>query len=176
MIILWIIFGLIILTGLAVFVGAPYVPSHRREVRRAFTELRPLTNKDVVVDLGSGDGIVLRQAVALGAARAIGYEINPLLVWLSLVISARSRAVISVRMANMWHIDPPEGVTLVYVFGVGRDMQRLAALLGRWATQTERSIECIVYGHEMPGAILVRQEGAHRLYRFIPLQQEEAQV
>ena len=176
MIVIWIVLGLVVLMGLAVFVGAPYVPSHRREVRRAFTNLRPLTNKDLVVDLGSGDGIVLRQAVALGAARAIGYEINPLLVWLSLVISARYRAAISVRTANMWHIDPPEGVTLVYVFGVGRDMRRLAVLLDRWATQAGRDIECIIYGHEVPNATLVRQEGAHRLYRFIPLQQEEAQV
>lgn len=176
MIIVWIILGLVVSMGLVVFVGAPYVPSHRREVRRAFTKLRPLTDKDAVVDLGSGDGVVLRQAVALGAARAIGYEINPLLVWLSLVISARYRAVISVRTANMWHIDPPEGVTLVYVFGVGRDMRRLAVLLDRWATQAGRDIECIVYGHEVSNAVLVRQEGAHRLYRFIPLQQEEAQV
>ena len=50
MIVIWIVLGLVVLMGLAVFVGAPYVPSHRREVRRAFTNLRPLTNKDVVVD------------------------------------------------------------------------------------------------------------------------------
>lgn len=176
MIFLWIIAVIVVILGLSAFMGAPYVPSHARQVRRAFTDLRPLTPRDVVVDLGSGDGIVLRQAIDHGAKRAIGYEINPLLVWISRIVSLRYRGSIQIRTANMWHIDPPEGVTIIYVFGVGRDMKRLAALFDQWATQTGRDLECLIYGHTLPGREPAREEGAHRLYRFTALHQSEAQV
>ena len=176
MIIVWIIVGVVVVFGLVAFVGAPYVPSHTKQVRRAFTDLRPLTRRDVVVDLGSGDGVVLRQAVDLGAGRAIGYEINPLLVWLSRLLSTRRRSGIEVRTANMWRVPPPAGVTVVYVFGVGRDLHRIVALMERWAVQSGCTIECIVYGHTLPGIQFDRQEGAHRLYAFTPLHSLQAQV
>ena len=139
MILLWIITAVVVVLGFAAFFGAPYVPSHASQVRRAFTDLRPLTDKDVVVDLGSGDRI-------------------------------------TIQTANMWHSHPPDGVSVVYVFGVGRDMKRLVALIERWAVQSEREIECLVYGHELPGIIPVRQVGAHRLYRFTALHRPKAQV
>jgi len=82
----WIVGVAILLFGLIVFRGAPYVPSQKRYVRQAFDELYPLGIRDVLVDVGSGDGIVLRLAAERGA-QAIGYELNPLLViisrWLS---------------------------------------------------------------------------------------------
>lgn len=161
--------GLVVALGSVAFFGAPYVPSHASQVRRAFTDLRPLTKKDVVVDLGSGDGVVLRYAIDHGARRAVGYEINPLLVWLSHSLSMRYRQDIVIETANMWYVDPPEGVTVVYVFGVGRDMKRVAALIERWAVTTGRDIDCLVYGHTLPDIEPARQEGAHRLYRFTAL-------
>lgn len=176
MIVVWIVLGVVVVMGAAAFVGAPYVPSHARQVERAFTALRPLTNRDVVVDLGSGDGIVLRKAIGLGAGRAVGYEINPLLVWLSRALSARNRAVTEVRTVNMWRSQPPHGVTVVYIFGVGRDMGRLARLLQTWATTANRPLACIVYGHTLPGIDADRQEGAHRLYTVRPLHDPKAQV
>lgn len=176
MILLWIITAVVVVLGFAAFFGAPYVPSHASQVRRAFTDLRPLTDKDVVVDLGSGDGVVLRHAIEYGAGRAIGYEINPLFVWVSRGLSLKYRDRITIQTANMWHSHPPDGVSVVYVFGVGRDMKRLVALIERWAVQSEREIECLVYGHELPGIIPVRQVGAHRLYRFTALHRPEAQV
>ena len=56
----YIIAGLIVFAGFTAFTGAPYVPSKPREVKRAFTKLYKLSAKDVVVDIGSGDGLVLR--------------------------------------------------------------------------------------------------------------------
>ena len=176
MIVVWVIAGLVVVMGFAAFFGAPYVPSHRSQVRRAFTKLRPLTSRDVVVDLGRGDGVVLRQAIHRGAGRAIGYEINPLLVWISRVVSAKDRTKLEVRTANMWRVRPPKGVTVVYIFGVGRDLRRLESLLERWATDLGDEIECIVYGHELPNKDPIKQEGAHRLYRFAALHRQQAQV
>ena len=176
MIWLIIIAVVVIIVGFAAFVGAPYVPSHGLQIRRAFTDLRPLTLDDTVVDLGSGDGVVLRRAIDLGAGHAIGYEINPALVWLSRILSGRYGRKIIVNTANMWRAQPPEGITVVYVFGVGRDMRRLAKLLQRWANTADKTIECVVYGHELPGYTPTRHVGAHHLYIFTPLQSRQAQV
>lgn len=160
--------------GFVAFFGAPYVPTHRSQVRRAFTVLRPLTNKDVVVDLGSGDGIVLRQAIRSGAGRAIGYEIHPVLVVLSRWLARGFKGKITTHIANMWRVSPPDNTTIVYAFSVGRDVERLERLCVTWASQLGRPIDCIVYGHTLPSQRLVRTEGAHSLYRFLPLQSEQA--
>jgi tRNA G46 methylase TrmB len=57
--------------------GAPYVPTRRRDISTAFDKLYKVGAQDTVLDIGSGDGLVLRAAARRGA-RAIGYEINTL--------------------------------------------------------------------------------------------------
>ena len=94
----YIITGLIVFAGFTAFTGAPYVPSKPREVKRAFTKLYKLSAKDVMVDIGSGDGLVLRAARRQGA-RAVGYEINPVLVLIAKWMS-RHDAGVEVRLAN----------------------------------------------------------------------------
>lgn len=75
-----VVIGSILLLFLATaLTGAPYVPTQRKELDEAFDVLRPLRAKDTVLDIGSGDGVVLAAAAHRGA-RAIGYEINPWLV------------------------------------------------------------------------------------------------
>jgi ubiquinone/menaquinone biosynthesis C-methylase UbiE len=46
----------------------------------AFFELAPLSQSDVVYDLGSGDGRLLFAALEKGAGKAVGVEFNPELV------------------------------------------------------------------------------------------------
>ncbi len=168
--IVWVVvLVLVLLFGGVAFVGAPYVPSHRRQVRRAFTELRPLTAHDVVVDLGSGDGVVLAAAREAGAGRVVGYELNPLLV---LLARLRLRQTAEVHLGDMWRVQPPEGTTVVYVFGVGRDMARLDRLMERWTRTLGHPVDLIIYGHELPDRPAARQVGAHTLYTFLPLHPE----
>lgn len=156
----------VVLFGVVAFFGAPYVPSHSREVRRAFSELRPLTSRDVVVDLGSGDGRVLRIALRQGARRGVGYELHPLLVAISRLVLLRRPA--TVQLCNMWHAVLPHDATVVYAFTVGRDTKRLVALLQRWADDTGKSFDVIVYGHELPGMRAVKRLRAHTLYKVEP--------
>ena len=98
----WLWLGLMVLAGLFLAVsltGAPYVPSHRRSVMEAFTELRPLTSSDTLVDIGSGDGIVCLVAAQQGA-RVYGYEINPLLVLIARLRLRRYRQHAAVLCRN----------------------------------------------------------------------------
>src|SRR3990167_11438551 len=77
---------ILLVFGLVVFRGAPYVPTLRKNLEQGFRDVYPLSERDLLVDIGSGDGVVLRQAAKCGA-RAIGYELNPFLVVISKLLS-----------------------------------------------------------------------------------------
>jgi len=174
MIVVWIVGVIVILFGLIVFRGAPYVPSQKRYVRQAFTELYPLSNKDVLVDIGSGDGIVLRQASERGA-RAIGYELNPLLVLLSRFLSRRDSKV-CVILADFWLTPLPEATTVVYAFSVSRDIKNMSKKIQREANRLHHPLRFIIFGNALAGREADNTVGAYRLYTFYPLQVPEAQV
>ena len=53
-----IILILVVLFGFTAFTGAPYVPSLKSEIKKAFTKLYRISSKDFLIDLGAGDGIV----------------------------------------------------------------------------------------------------------------------
>lgn len=169
MIWLWVGLGLVLFVFLGTaLVGAPYVPTKPRDAARAFEDLYPLTERDVLVDIGSGDGMVLRAAARRGA-RAVGYEINPFLVWVSRWLS-RKQAGVSVRLANFWTTDLPEDTTVVYTFGESRDIKRMARKVQDEATRIGHPIYLISYAFEVPGLTPVKQTSLHFLYRFEPLQ------
>jgi len=174
MVAVWIIGVIVILFGLIVFRGAPYVPSQKRYVRQAFTELYPLSDKDVLVDIGSGDGIVLRQASERGA-RAIGYELNPLLVLISRFFS-RHDSNVCVILADFWLTPLPEATTVVYAFSVSRDIKNMSKKIQREADRLQHPLRFIIFGNVLDGRKADNTVGAYHLYTFRPLQVPEAQV
>lgn len=164
--------GIVTLFGISAFFGAPYVPSRRRDVRRMFTHLRPLTASDVLLDIGSGDGLVLRAARARGA-KAIGYEIHPVFALVSRVLSLGDKRV-AIRWANAWTAPFPSDVTLIYIFSVGRDGKRVVRKMQREVECLCRPIELICYGNPLPGRTPARTFEAYYLYEFRPLHPQEA--
>lgn len=171
---LWIVGLVIVLFGFVVFRGAPYVPSHRRQVERAFDELYRVGPEDTVVDAGSGDGLVLRQASERGA-RAVGYELNPILAWLSRFLSRGDKKV-RVHVGDFWLAALPPDTTLVYGFVVTRDIGKIARKLQREATRLGRPLHFISYGAAIKDQPPLRELGAHHLYVFTPLQGGKPQV
>ncbi len=77
MILFLVFFGVVLCFGLVLLVGAPYLPTQRRQVDAAI-KLLDLKPGAVVYELGSGDGRVARRLATHGY-RVIGYELNPLL-------------------------------------------------------------------------------------------------
>ena len=170
---MWIVgFCVVLLFGFVVFFGAPYVPSKKSDVKRAFGELYPLGEDDTLVDIGSGDGVVLRLAAARGA-RAVGYEINPVLVVISRWLS-RSMPNVSVVFLSFWRADLPPETTVVYTFGDSRDIVKMAGKVQDTATRVGRPIFFISYAFEVPGMNPVKAVGAHYLYKISPLQMKKA--
>lgn len=166
MILLSIAAAFVVLFGYVVFFGAPYVPSLKKEVRAAFSELYPLSAKDCVVDLGSGDGTVLRIAKQFGVRRLVGYELNPVLALISRLIVGREA---SIRVRDMYKVKLPDEVTLVYVFSVSRDRKKLDRYFVREADRLGRPITVMTFGSKLPDE---RQPDAerngHTLYTVTP--------
>ncbi len=159
---------------LVIFRGAPYVPSQKKYIRQSFIALYHLKNTDVLVDIGSGDGIVLRQASKLGA-RAIGFEINPILVYISRFLSRYDKK-ISIFLADFWFTNLPDDTTVVYVFSVSRDMNKIAKRLQSESTRLNKLISLIVYGGQIQDMKPVKILGAYCLYEFHSLQPAKPQV
>lgn len=163
----YIVGTLVVFVGLSAFFGAPYIPSHRKDVRRMFDELAPVSEGDVVLDIGSGDGVVLREASRRGAW-AIGYEIHPLFVGISKIASFGDSRV-QIKWANAWVAPFPKSVTLVYIFSVGRDGAKLMKKMQHEADALDRPLTLVCYGNALPDKTPVRTFEAYFLYTFEPL-------
>lgn len=163
----WLFAGIVLLFGFVVFFGAPYVPSKRRELERVFNELYVLTDKDTLVDIGSGDGVVLRAAARKGA-HAVGYELNPALVFIARFLSRHYKK-IRVYTANLWKVEFPTETTAVYVFAVQRDIEKVARKVQNEANRLQKPLSVISYGCTIPHMTALQVLGAHHLYTFTPL-------
>ena len=165
----WVIAGIIVaIIGFSILFGAPYVPSKRRHVQRLFAHM-DLGVKDVLVDIGSGDGVVLRQATARGA-KAIGYEVHPLLWVLSRIITPKA----TIHLKDFWRSKLPDDTTAVYLFGIHRDEKRVMKKMQAEANRLGRSIRFVTHGNPLPGVTPDDEFEAYSLYSFHPLQPKEA--
>lgn len=163
---LLIVAATVLLFGFVVFVGSPYVPSLSMDIRQAFRDLYPLTVNDLLVDIGSGDGVVLREAADLGA-RAVGYEINPILVLVSRYLSRKHKQ-IKINFANFWASHLPDDTTVVYVFSATRDTTKIIKKLQIETNQINRPINVISYGSKFDGLKIAKNVGAYHLYILYP--------
>lgn len=167
------IFGVVaIIFLLTALTGAPYVPTQRRELHHAFDAMRPLKSTDVVLDIGSGDGVVLDE-VAKRGARAIGYEINFFLVWYARIRLRRHAARARVELKDLWSSSFPDDVTLVYTFGESRDIAKMYDKVQKEATRLGRNIEFLSYGFAVKGKKPMYKHRAHFLYEVAPLQADK---
>ena len=157
--------------GLAVFIGAPYVPSHKKDVKRAFDHFG-LGDLDTLVDIGSGDGIILRIASRYGA-RSIGYEINPILVGISRLLSRRD-ARVTILLQNAWTANLPQSTTIVYAFAVNRDESKLVSILQQAANRLQKPLKLLCYGSPFKHISAADTFEAYHLYIFQPLQPKNA--
>lgn len=165
MIILWIIGGVLFLSWLAiVFVGAPYVPTRTRDLQ-PILKAAGLKKGELIVDLGSGDGRLLVEAVRSGY-RAKGYELNPFLVAVSWWRLRTYRASASVSMANFWQTSLPDDTKAVFVFLAAPFMARLEKRLEKEAKRLGHDIMLVSYGFDFKGRKPVHSEGSLIVYCF----------
>ncbi len=129
----------------AVF-GSPFVGTSS-ELATLLLERSRLKRGDVFVDIGSGTGTFLIEAVRFGAKRAVGYEINPILVIYSRLrvrILGLSHC-IEVKTANIFH-QPLVACDVIAVYLLPPMMARLEKKL----VAELRGAHCISRGFPFP--------------------------
>ncbi len=163
---IWVYIGVVVVLLVlgAVFFGAPYVPTRQRDVERL---MKYISKRDVLVDLGSGDGRLVRTAAEQGV-KAYGVELSPVLAfigWLSLG-SVRRKA--SIRWGNYWRMELPDDTTVVFVFLAEPYMEKLRLYLEAEALRLDRMLTLVSYGFELPGYRPIKTDGALLVYRIKP--------
>lgn len=114
--------SIVLFFGLVVLVGAPYLPSKKKQIETAL-ELLELKKGQTLLELGCGDGRVLYAAAEKGI-KSIGYELNPLLVMIAKISNLKHKRLVSVRWGNYWHADLPK-TDGIYVFLLDKYMEKL---------------------------------------------------
>ncbi len=119
--------------------GAMFHPSARIRVKTALDNL-PMREDEHLVDVGCGDGRVIREAARRYGVRCRGYEINPLLFAIAWLLTLGRRRV-SVRCRNFWNEDLGEAdVVFCYLFP--DVMPRLAKKLEKELRPGARIVSC----------------------------------
>jgi 16S rRNA A1518/A1519 N6-dimethyltransferase RsmA/KsgA/DIM1 with predicted DNA glycosylase/AP lyase activity len=155
----------VLMFGFSVFFGAPFVPTRRKWAESAI-KLADVKSKDVVVDLGSGTGIVLKLAAERGAT-AQGYEINPILALVSKTRLTKFGDRATIKIANFWKVDLPHQTTVVYVFAVERDEQKLISYLKKQAKKVDtKQLRVISFGLPLSDEKSVAKADGANLYIF----------
>lgn len=159
---IWLILLVLLLAFqfVVLFLGAPYVPTRRRQ-REAALDLLALGKGQTLIDLGCGDGAMLIAAARRGLY-AVGYEINPVLVVIARLRARRYGKRVRVIYGNFWNKEwpPADGV---FVFLTDRYMERLHdAMQARF----KKPVKLVTYGFSVPRKKPARAKGACFLYQY----------
>lgn len=146
------------------FVGSPYVPTRKKWAEEAL-DLVKLDKDDTVVDLGAGDGKILR-LLSEKEVKSVGYEINPLLVVFAKIRLFESKYA-KIKLKNYWNIDLPKQTTVIYAFMVERDAGKLEKYLKEQTRMVSaKQLRLITFGFALPNQEPIKQTNSSRLYIF----------
>jgi hypothetical protein len=117
-----IVVALIICFAFVLLFGAPYLPTLSAQTKVAL-ELADLKKGDHLLELGCGDGRVMIAAAEQGI-RVTGYELNPLLAFVSWARTRRYKGQVNVVWGNFWtkQLPPAEAI---FVFLLPKYMEKL---------------------------------------------------
>jgi 16S rRNA A1518/A1519 N6-dimethyltransferase RsmA/KsgA/DIM1 with predicted DNA glycosylase/AP lyase activity len=161
----WLILTLIIVVlafGLVLLIGAPFLPTLNNQIEDIF-ELIDLKPGDLLLELGSGDGRILRAAAKRGI-KTIGYEINPLLVLYSQFLSWPHRKLITIHWKNFWNISVASADG-IYIFLLDPYMNKLDKKI---MSEITKPIKVVSFTFAFPNRQPIKRINGLRLYLFKP--------
>lgn len=135
---------IIILFGFVVFLGAPYLPTLKNQRLEAIKMLG-MKPGQTLLEPGSGDGRMLKTAAQAGI-KAYGYEVNPLLYLVSIIVTWRYRKLVTIKLADYWLAKwpPCDGI---YVFLRERYMKKLDKKI---IQEYGNKIKVVSFGFKIP--------------------------
>ena len=152
---------LLICFSIVIFFGAPYLPTLKKE-KLAAIELLDLKKGELMLELGSGDGRMLKE-MAKKEVYCIGYELNPLLVLISRLICWPQRQFVTIKWTNFWVEELPDA-SGIYVFLLDRYMEKLnAKIINR---KNKVPLKLVSYAFKVPKKKYLKKNGALYLYQY----------
>ncbi len=154
--------ALIILFGFVAWVGPPYVPTLKQQIKSAL-DLLNLQPGQTIFELGSGDGRFARAAAKQGI-RVVGYELNPMLVIYSKIVTWRYRDLVKIRWGNIWSKRWPEDADAIYAFLLDKFMPKLDKKITQ--TYPRKNIKLVSFAFEIPGKKPKKTKDGLFLYEY----------
>lgn len=142
--IILVLFALACFGGVLLF-GAPYLPTMESQIEATF-EMAGLKAGDTLLELGCGDGRILIAAAREGM-NAIGYELNPIMAFISWARTRRYRRQVKVVLGDFWRKEwPPTDV--IFVFLLNRYMEKLDKKCMQYP---HKPVKLISFAFKVPG-------------------------
>ena len=140
--------------------GAPFLPTLKARTSEAL-DLLDLKPGQTLLELGSGDGRILRAAAQRGVYSS-GYELNPVLVIWSTLINWKYRKFITVHWGNYWHRKLPvtDGI---YVFLLNPYMKKLDTKIMQ---DIKSKVKVVSFAFEIPGKKPAKELNGLYLYKY----------
>ena len=162
---IWIALLLLLIPfGLVPFFGAPYVPSKSRTLIPFLKELK-VKKGQTLLDIGSGDGTVLKHAAKELGLKTHGIELNPFLVTVTRLRLFSIRKQATVQFGDLWAADLPD-VDVIYAFIMPKYMKRLEEKIQ--SSVTKKTL-VVTYSFEFPGRKPFQEKDGFKAYHFAPL-------
>jgi len=145
-----------------VFLDLPYVATQRHKLD-VITKFAGIKKGETVVDLGSGDGRLLFAAANKGA-KAIGYEINPFLIAITLIHTKLKGLgnLVWVERESLWKADLAVA-DVIFVYSLRKHMKKFEDFVYKNATKGTR---VVVNTNPFPSKKPEKQEDKIFLYKI----------
>lgn len=142
--------------------GAPFEASRKKRVTKMI-ELSKVKKEDKVVELGSGDGRIVIEFAKKGAV-VEGFEINPLLVWISRrkIKKKKLQDKAKIHWKNFWKINLNK-YDIIILFQFQTIMKKLEKKIKK---QAKKSVKIISNTWKFPSLKLINSSGKVYLYKI----------
>ena len=159
-VIFYFFFLLVMFFGLVVFFGAPYLPTLSRTKEIAL-DLLDMKQGQTLLELGSGDGKVMLAAAERGL-KVVGYELNPILVVISLYRTRAYRQQVKVIWGNFFTKKWPP-YDAIFVFLTDRYMPKLDKKIRE---NKPKTLFVASNSFKIPGKKPIKESRGVYLYRY----------
>lgn len=142
---------------------SPWAPWWRTPAYKAQTiwKLVPLSKKDIVYELGSGDAAVLRVAAQNGA-KGVGIEIDPFRVFIAQLLTLNSKK-ITIKRKNFFDVDISRA-TVVFVYLVPRVLLKLKP---KFLKELKPGTKIISYVYKIDYLPLIKKDEKNKIYVYL---------
>ena len=128
------------------FKGAPYVPTKKDSALELLEHAR-LQKGQKILELGCGDGRVIRTAVETFKMKGVGIDINRLLIWIARFKHRKFKRDLSFKTANVFKT-PLSGYNVIYLFLMP---EMLVKLKEKFTKECKRGTLIISHGFKIDG-------------------------